>query len=204
MEKQQVRRRNEAGSPDNDPARTRLGRIIAQLGEGKAVPSSDADALLFDLGRVVIDVDFNRAFSRWAEHARCDQKLISERFRHDTAYERHERGEIESKEFFANLRESLQIDISDAQLLEGWNSILVGEMPGVSELLAKAAENFPLYAFTNSNRAHEQCWSNQFSGILSNFKQVFVSSTIGLRKPEAKAYDFVVREIGLRLLWLLE
>ena len=57
------------------------------------MPSSGADALLFDLGRVVIDVDFNRAFSRWAEHARCDQKLISERFRHDTAYERHERGE---------------------------------------------------------------------------------------------------------------
>ena len=37
----------------------------------------------------------------------------------------------------------------------------------------------------------------QFSGILSNFKQVFVSSTIGLRKPEAKAYDYVVREIGV-------
>ena len=44
------------------------------------MPSSGADALLFDLGRMVIDVDFNRAFSRWAEHARCDQKLISERF----------------------------------------------------------------------------------------------------------------------------
>ena len=35
---------------------------------------------------------------------------------------------------------SLGIDISDAQLLDGWNSILVGEMPGISELLAKAAE----------------------------------------------------------------
>jgi glucose-1-phosphatase len=161
------------------------------------MPSSGAEALLFDLGRVVIDIDFNRAFSRWAEHARCDQKLISERFRHDTAYERHERGEIDSKEFFANLREFLRIDISDAQLLEGWNSILVGEIPGISELLAKAAENFPLYAFTNSNRAHEQCWSKQFSGILSNFKQIFVSSTIGLRKPEAKAYDYVVQEIGV-------
>jgi glucose-1-phosphatase len=160
------------------------------------MPSSRADALLFDLGRVVIDIDFNRAFSRWAEHARCDQKLIREGFQQDTAYKRHERGEIDSKEYFANLRDSLGIDISDAQLLEGWNSILVGEMPGVSKLLAKAAESFPLYAFTNSNCAHEQCWSKQFSSILSNFKQVFVSSTIGLRKPEAEAYDYVVRAIG--------
>ena len=104
------------------------------------MPSKSADALLFDLGRVVIDIDFNRAFSRWAGHAHCDEMLIRERFRHDTAYKRHERGEIDSEEFFADLRESLGIDISDAQLLEGWNSILVGEMPGVSELLAKAAE----------------------------------------------------------------
>jgi hypothetical protein len=94
------------------------------------MPSSSADALLFDLGRVVIDIDFNRAFSRWAGHARCDQKLIRDRFRHDIAYKRHERGEIDSQEFFANLRASLGIDISDAQLLDGWNSILVGEMPG--------------------------------------------------------------------------
>jgi glucose-1-phosphatase len=162
------------------------------------MPSSSADALLFDLGRVVIDIDFNRAFSRWAEHARCDQKLIRERFRHDdTAYKRHERGEIDSEEFFANLRASLGIDISDAQLLDGWNAILVGEMPGVSELLTKAAASFPLYAFTNSNREHEQYWSKQFSCLLSNFKEVYVSSTIGLRKPEAEAYDYVVRAIGV-------
>jgi glucose-1-phosphatase len=64
-------------------------------------------------------------------------------------------------------------------------------------LLAKAAGCFPLYAFTNSNREHEQYWSKQFSGILSNFKKVYVSSTIGLRKPEAEAYDYVVRAIGV-------
>jgi hypothetical protein len=120
---------------NRDPVRKRATLML----------SSSADALLFDLGRVVIDIDFNRAFSRWAGHARCDQKLISERFRHDdTAYKRHERGEIDSEEFFDNLRASLAIDISDAQLLEGWNSILVGEMPGVSELLAEPFIQFRL------------------------------------------------------------
>jgi FMN phosphatase YigB (HAD superfamily) len=141
------------------------------------MPSSGADALLFDLGRVVINIDFNRAFSRWAGHARCDQKLIRERFRHDTAYKRHERGEIDSEEFFANLRASLGIDISDAQLLDGWNSILVGEMPGISELLAKAARSFLLYAFTNSNREHERYWLFMLLDFRPSCRRVFTKPT---------------------------
>jgi glucose-1-phosphatase len=63
--------------------------------------------------------------------------------------------------------------------------------------LAKATGSFPLYAFTNSNREHEQYWSKRFSGILSNFKEIYVSSTIGLRKPEAEAFDYIVRAIGV-------
>src|SRR5438552_8651851 len=97
-----------------------------------------ADALLFDLGRVVLDIDFNLAIARWADHAGCDQELIRQRFWHDAAYKRHEIGAIESDEFFAALRSSLGFDISNAQLLDGWNAIFVGEMPGISDLLIRA------------------------------------------------------------------
>src|SRR5258705_2476938 len=31
-----------------------------------------ADALLFDLGRVVLDIDFNKTLSCWAGHAGCE------------------------------------------------------------------------------------------------------------------------------------
>jgi hypothetical protein len=33
------------------------------------------DALLFDLGGVVIDIDFQRAFARWAETTSCNAAL---------------------------------------------------------------------------------------------------------------------------------
>ena len=39
--------------------------------------------------------------------------------------------------------------------------------------------------------------SSRYGGGISNFKEVYVSSTIGLRKPEAEAYDYVVRAIGV-------
>jgi len=155
------------------------------------------DALLFDLGGVVIDIDFNRAFARWAKHAGCDERHVRERFSQDAAYCRHEVGEIGIADYFASLRDSLGIDLSDAQLLDGWNAIYIGEIPGVAALLARARERIPLYAFTNTNRAHEACWSVQFAGIATLFTKVFVSSTMGLRKPERAAFELVVKDIGV-------
>jgi putative hydrolase of the HAD superfamily len=156
-----------------------------------------ADALLFDLGNVVFDIDFERAFARWARHASCDAATLRERFSHDAAYRRHEVGAIGHEEYFESLRASLRIDISDAHFLEGWNAIFLDEVPGISAALAQAAARMPVYAFSNSNPAHEACWDDRYGGTLAHFRKVFVSSTIGLRKPDAEAFRFVVGEIGV-------
>ena len=159
--------------------------------------ASGTDALLFDLGRVVIDIDFDRAFARWAKHASCDEALMRGRFARDAAFSRHEVGELSDDAYFACLRASLGIDITNAELLDGWNAIFVGEMRGISDHLRRIAPKIPIYAFSNSNRAHEVCWSKQFASILSHFKEIYVSSTIGLRKPDAEAYEYVVKAIGV-------
>ena len=42
-----------------------------------------ADALLFDLGRVVLDIDFNKTLACWAGHAGCEPDDIVARFVRD-------------------------------------------------------------------------------------------------------------------------
>jgi FMN phosphatase YigB (HAD superfamily) len=157
----------------------------------------DADALLFDLGRVVLDIDFNQTLHRWATYAGREPQQLMQRFSCDELYHRHEKGEISDAAFFAGLRTSLGIDLSDAEFLEGWNAIFVGEIPGIRELLARAARHLPLYAFSNTNVAHVACFSKQYADVLGHFRQIFVSSSIGLRKPDAEAYDHVVGAIGV-------
>ena len=156
-----------------------------------------ADALLFDLGRVVIDIDFKKTLSGWAGHAGCEPAEIAGRFSPDQTYKRHETGEISDAEFFEGLRASLGIELSDAQFLDGWNAMLIGEMPGIAALLARAAKHLPLYAFSNTNGAHIEHFSPKYADLLGHFREIFLSSTIGLRKPDAKAYDHVVRAIGV-------
>ncbi len=155
-----------------------------------------ADALLFDLGRVVIDIDFSKALSCWAAHAGCTSSDIAARFVRDEAYRRHEVGTISDAEYFASLRAALGIAISDEAFLEGWNAIFAGEMPGIAPLLARAGARMPLYAFSNTNRPHVAHFSTVYADILRHFRTVFLSSTIGLRKPDAAAYDHVIKAIG--------
>jgi glucose-1-phosphatase len=156
-----------------------------------------ADALLFDLGRVVIDIDFSKALSCWAAHAGCTPAEIAARFVRGETYKRHETGTISDAEYFASLRAALDIRISDEAFLEGWNAIFAGEMLGIAPLLARAAKHLPLYAFSNTNRPHVAHFTVLYADLLGHFKTVFLSSTIGLRKPDAAAYDHVVKAIGM-------
>lgn len=161
----------------------------------RLVPGA-ADALLFDLGRVVLDIDFQRTLACWAGHARCDVAHLVGRFACDEIYLRHEKGEISDAAFFAALRGSLGVELSDAEFLEGWNAIFTGEMPGIAALLARASQRLPLYALSNTNSAHVEYFSKIYDEVLGHFRKVFLSSAIGLRKPDAAAYDHVVNEIG--------
>ena len=156
-----------------------------------------ADALLFDLGRVVLDIDFNRALACWADHAGCAPSELAARFVREESYRHHEVGKIEDAAYFDSLRASLGIAISDAQFLEGWNAIFTGEMPGIAPLLKRAAGRLPLYAFSNTNRPHVEYFSKAYADVLGHFRELFLSSTIGLRKPDAAAYDHVVKAIGV-------
>ena len=159
------------------------------------------EALLFDLGRVVFDLDSARVHARWAELAGVPLDHIDERVAARIAgsepFCRHERGEISDVAFFAHLRRELEIDLADDQFLDGWNAIFVGEMPGIRRALSRARGRLPLYAFSNTNTAHQAYWSTHFSEVLAPFRKVYVSNEIGARKPEAEAFRTVVADMGV-------
>ena len=71
--------------------------------------------------------------------------------------------------------------------------------------MSTLAGRLPLYAFTNTNPTHELAWRHRYADALTHFDEIFVSSTIGLRKPDRAAFEWVADAMGVvpgRILFL--
>jgi len=154
-------------------------------------------ALLFDLGGVVLDIDFKRAFSHWQPVSRLSLAEIQAAFQFDAAYQQHERGDIDAAQYFAHLCSMLQLQPGHARVAEGWNAIFTGVIGETLATVQSARRYWPCYAFTNSNSAHQAAWSSMFPELAQTFDRIFVSSDMGCRKPEQQAFEHIAREIGV-------
>ena len=155
------------------------------------------DAVVFDLGGVLIEIDFGRVLAHWARAAGVATEALRERFRLDESYERYERGEIDAAGYFESLRHSLGIALGDADLEAGWGAVFVGEVPGIRTLLRKIPQCVPLYVFSNTNECHERAWRRDFAAVLAPFREVFTSCALRKRKPAPEAFHAVAQAIDV-------
>ena len=157
------------------------------------------NALLFDLGGVLIDIDFNRALQSWGHSSDLPLAEIAQRFSMDEPYRQHELGQITASDYFAHLRQLLELEATNDEIEHGWNAIFVGEITATINCIARAQTNLPCYLFSNTNPTHQAFWTRTFPAALDPFQQIFVSSEMGLRKPEQAAFEAVAATTGFRL-----
>lgn len=167
----------------------RLGRVAA------AAPKLQPQALLFDLGGVLIDIDFGRALAAWAPHSALPEAELRQAFRFDLPYQRHERGEIGAAAYFDHLASVLRLRASCEEIARGWNSIFVGEIAETAALVRALRTQIACHAFTNTNATHQQTWTRRFPAVVQSFERIFASHELGLRKPSREAFDHIVAEL---------
>jgi glucose-1-phosphatase len=154
-------------------------------------------ALLFDLGGVVLDIDFDRAISAWAPHSRLPPERLRALFHFDDPYQRHETGKLEAGSYFAHLRELLALECGDEHVQAGFNAIFVREIDETVQLLDAVRTKVPCYAISNTNAVHIAEIERSFPRLLPRFERVFTSHEIGYRKPHPQSFQHVLEAIGV-------
>ena len=173
-----------------------LGRHVVHVALAGIDPSR-VEVIVYDLGNVLVEIDFGRIVARWADLAGIDPKALAPRFAHDLAYKSHERGEMDAAAYYASLRADLGLALDDAAMEEGWNAIFLDPIAPTVERMHRLATTVPQYLFSNTNAAHHAYWARRYERELAPLDGQFVSHLLRRRKPEIAAFEQVAREIGV-------
>lgn len=152
---------------------------------------------IFDLGNVLIDIDFNRSLGVWSNLSATPLFELQSKFHLGDNFALHEKALISDEEFAQTVSEQLGIYLSFEQFLEGWNALFIGIRPGVLDTVRHIkAQGHRVVMLSNTNHAHTLYWKALYPDVITPFDHIYLSQEIGLRKPEAEVYEYVLKQEG--------
>ncbi|WP_159282547.1 glucose-1-phosphatase [Rahnella variigena] len=152
---------------------------------------------IFDMGNVIIDIDFKRVLGVWSHLSGTPLATLTERFKMGEVFQQHERGEISDEQFAADLCNEMGIALSFEQFSAGWHAVFVGLRPEVITLFQKLREEgHRVVVLSNTNRLHLDFWPQHYPEIEANTDAMYLSQNLGMRKPEPEIFQHVLEKEG--------
>ncbi|CNL19796.1 glucose-1-phosphatase [Yersinia mollaretii] len=148
---------------------------------------------IFDLGNVIVDIDFKRVLGVWSKLSSIPLATLSERFTMGEVFQQHERGEVSDEDFARQLSDEMGVSLSFEQFAEGWQAVFVALRPEVIEIMQKLrAEGHRVVVLSNTNRLHCNYWPQHYPEVAAAADHLYLSQDLGMRKPEARIYQHVL------------
>ena len=152
-------------------------------------------AILFDLGRVIVPFDFDRAWSR-VEALGGRPIAEAKRIVQSTGLiPKFETGEIEPAEFVAQISQACNINVSFEAFSELWSSIFLPDTLIDEELVQGLARSYRTVLLSNTNALHFEMIRENYP-ILRHFHSFILSYRVGAMKPEPAIYRSAVEAAG--------
>ncbi|MBI6303994.1 glucose-1-phosphatase [Proteus mirabilis] len=153
---------------------------------------------IFDMGNVIIDIDFNRVFAVWSKLSGVPLASIKDNFTTGETFKLHERGNIADIEFAEAVCAELGIGLSFEQFAEGWQAIFIAVRPEVIDIMNKLREQgHRVVVLSNTNRLHQDYWPQHYPEIAASADFLYLSQDIGMRKPDPEVYKYVLQSEGV-------
>jgi len=166
------------------------------------------DAVVFDIGRVLIDFDFERAFSAASKMTGIAPGEIRSRlfgvgdfagFDRERAVVAFECGRISEREFHASVEKALGRPIPFEHFCELWNCIYTGEIESTVKIMRVLQNRASLRVgvLSNTNALHMNHLRPRMK-CLEDIEHVYCSHEIGWRKPDPESYLHVLECMNVR------
>ncbi|MEW6078819.1 MAG: HAD family phosphatase [Thermodesulfobacteriota bacterium] len=156
---------------------------------------SDVSTILFDLGGVLFQLSGAAIVCQWTRDRLTPPELMN-KWLVSPAVRAFESGRIGFAEFRAQLKEELKLAVTDDEFTTVFNGWITGVFPGAEDLLERLSSRYGLACFSNTNAVHWEILTGDYA-VLDFFDHTFASFQMGLVKPDAEAFAYVVEKLGV-------
>lgn len=154
-------------------------------------------AVVFDLGKVLLDFDYSIAARRIAAASKVPPERIRDFIDHSPLLFRLERGQLTTEQFYNEVCAATGFGGSATQFNEFFGDIFIPIEPMVELQTALRSGGLPTYVFSNTNDLAISHIRRNFP-FYGNFDGYILSYEHGAMKPDAALYEVVERVSGRR------
>jgi len=167
--------------------------------------SKKINTIILDLGGVIIDLDYNRTAKAFVNLGLNNFEDIYSKAKQSNLFDDFEKGIISPDAFRSTLKEHLTENVSDEQIDEAWNAMLIDIPVHRVEFIKQLKQKYKVFLLSNTNAIHVIRFTKMADAIfgkdnfLSLFDKYYLSCELGIRKPDAEIFERVISENNLEL-----
>lgn len=160
--------------------------------------------IIFDFGAVILNIDHELTQKAFARLGLKDLEKMFSHAAQQQLFDEFEKGRVTVQEFRTSIRAHIDPQVSDIQIDEAWNAMLLDLPEERVYLLDKLKERYRLFLLSNTNEIHFNSFSSYMKqkfkrDIFSEvFEKAYFSHRVNMRKPDVKIFELVLNENGLK------
>jgi glucose-1-phosphatase len=159
--------------------------------------------IIFDLGAVLIDVDYHKTANAFKNLGVTNFDEMYSQFAANPIFQQLEMGLITEDEFYQDFNASIEKPLTVAQINFAWNEILLDWRKASVLFLGEINQHYNIYLLSNTNIIHQKAFFKTLQKevdlptINHFFKKAYYSHEVHLRKPNADIFEFVLQDAGI-------
>lgn len=164
---------------------------------------NNIENIIFDLGGVIINLNFENTFKKFSEIFK--KELKPEIFNDHKKYgffRDYEVGRINDHEFRTYIKNLADFPIEDQLIDDAWIAMLQDIPKDRISWIYEATKRYNCVVLSNTNSIHVQYFENFFNKATpfgypkDVFQKLYYSHEIGERKPDSVAFEHVLHDSG--------
>jgi putative hydrolase of the HAD superfamily len=155
-------------------------------------PSRKIKAILFDLGKVIVDFDFRPAFDCLSRVTSQTAEEIENFFLQSGLEVLYDGGQITSSDFYKEVKKGLRHSLSYNQFKKVWNQIFTPNREIIRLIERLKTSGYRLVLISNTNAMH-YAYLRETCPVLRAFDHHVLSFKEKSRKPDERIYRSAIR-----------